>query len=192
MEDRPQKPDRFPDEEWPTMDLTSWQTQRRVPARATLEALLEMSRNLSSSHSLEDLLPKILDSLFEIFSQADRGFVVLAGPEPGVLVPKAMKLRCGVAQETIRVSRTVVRRAMDGKEALLLANVPGDTQSDSGPSTAEPRSMMCAPLLGTDGVAIGALQIDTFDQKAPFTQDDLNVFVAAAGQAAVDFRDAGL
>jgi sigma-B regulation protein RsbU (phosphoserine phosphatase) len=128
-----------------------------------------------------------LDSLFKIFLQADRGFVVLQGPEPGILVPKAMKLRRADSEDTIRISRTIVRKAMDDKEAILATHAASDTRFDSGQSNADShiRSMMCAPLLSNDGVAIGAVQIDTLDQRTPFTLDDLNLFAQVAGQAAL-------
>ena len=46
-----------------------------------LAALLEISNNLAQTLSVDDILPKLLDSLFKIFVQADRGFVVMR-PKP--------------------------------------------------------------------------------------------------------------
>ena len=42
-----------------------------------LASLIEISNNLARPLAVEDILPKILDSLFKIFTQADRGFVVM-------------------------------------------------------------------------------------------------------------------
>jgi phosphoserine phosphatase RsbU/P len=143
--------------------------------------------NRDTAVTLEQTLPIILDSVFKIFLQADRGFVVLQGPEPGILVPKAMKLRCGESEDPIRISRTIVRKTMDHKEAILAADAASDARIDSRQSIADfrVRSMMCAPLLSTDGVAMGVIQIDTLDQRAPFTQGDLVLFLSVANQAAL-------
>ena len=180
-----------------TLEVKSSRTGLRVSAvnaDTKLKALLEISRNLGSAISLDQVLPKILDSLFKIFLQADRGFVVLQGPEPGILVPKAMKLRRGDSEDTIRISRTIVRKAMDGKEAILSADAASDARFDSSQSIADfrIRSMMCAPLLSTDGVAMGVIQIDTLDQRTPFTQDDLELLASVASQAAFAVENAQL
>jgi sigma-B regulation protein RsbU (phosphoserine phosphatase) len=180
-----------------TLEVKSSRTGFRastVNPEAKLKALLEISRNLGSAISLEQVLPKILDSLFKIFLQADRGFLVLQGPEPGVLVPKAMKLRRGESEDTIRISRTIVRKAMDGKEAILSADAASDARFDSSQSIADfrIRSMMCAPLLSSEGNAMGVIQIDTLDQRTPFSQDDLDLLASVASQAAFAVENAQL
>jgi phosphoserine phosphatase RsbU/P len=180
-----------------TLEVKSSRSALRISAvnaETKLKALLEISRNLGSAISLEQVLPKILDSLFKIFLQADRGFIVLQGPEPGVLVPKAMKLRRGEAEDTIRISRTIVRKAMDGKEAILSADAASDARFDSSQSIADfrIRSMMCAPLLSSDGDAMGVIQIDTLDQRTPFSQDDLDLLASVASQAAFAVENAQL
>ncbi|HQU42402.1 MAG TPA: SpoIIE family protein phosphatase, partial [Pirellulales bacterium] len=180
-----------------TLEVKSSRSGLRVSAvnpETKLKALLEISRNLGSAIALEQVLPKILDSLFKIFLQADRGFIVLQGAEPGVLVPKAMKLRRGESEDTIRISRTIVRKAMDGKEAILSADAATDSRFDSSQSIADfrIRSMMCAPLLGTEGTAMGVIRIDTLDQRTPFSQDDLDLLASVASQASFAVENAQL
>ncbi|HVX13217.1 MAG TPA: SpoIIE family protein phosphatase [Pirellulales bacterium] len=180
-----------------TLEIKSSRAGLRVSAvnpEMKLEALLEISRNLGSAISLDQVLPKILDSLFKIFLQADRGFLVLQGPDPTILVPKAMKLRRGDAEDTIRISRTIVRKAMDGKEAILSADAASDARFDSSQSIADfrIRSMMCAPLLSSEGNAMGVIQIDTLDQRTPFSQADLDLLASVASQAAFAVENAQL
>src|SRR5262249_6288293 len=45
-----------------------------------LRGLLEISASLSSTLELDPLLPKIVDSLFQLFKQADRAFIILGEP----------------------------------------------------------------------------------------------------------------
>ena len=54
------------------------------------------------------------------------------------------------------------------------------------------RSMMCAPLIDSEGKAFGALQIDTLDQRQRFTKDDLELLASTASQAAIAINNAQL
>ena len=47
------------------------------------------------------------------------------------------------------------------------------------------RSVMCAPLIDSEGHALGVIQIDTIDQRHRFQKDDLDVLVSIASQAAI-------
>lgn len=180
-----------------TLDVKSSSAGARVTAvnaETKLKALLEISRNLGSAISLEQVLPKILDSLFKIFLQADRGFVVLQEREGGPLIPKAVKHRREDADETIRISRTIVNQAMASKEAILSADAATDSRFDTSQSIADfrIRSMMCVPLVDSEGRALGIIQIDTLDQRTPFKPDDLEVLASVASQAAVAVENAQL
>jgi len=48
------------------------------PAREKLRVLLDISSNLGKTLELDKLLPKIVDSLFGLFRQADRCFLIQA------------------------------------------------------------------------------------------------------------------
>src|SRR4029079_8453049 len=52
-----------------------------VQPEAKIRAILEISRNLSSDLKIDTVAPKILKSLFDLFKQAERGFLVLEDPE---------------------------------------------------------------------------------------------------------------
>lgn len=164
-----------------------------VNPETKLKALLEITRNLSTAISMEQVLPKILDSLFTIFLQADRGFVVLQETEGGPLIPKAIKHRRG-DEEMIRISRTIVNQVLTSKQAVLSADAASDSRFDSSQSLADfrIRSMMCAPLVGNEGRAFGVIQIDTMDQRSRFRQDDLDVLASVACQAAAAVENAQL
>jgi serine phosphatase RsbU (regulator of sigma subunit) len=50
--------------------------------------------------------------------------------------------------------------------------------------------MICAPMFGMDGQPLGVLQIDTLNQRARFTDEDLEVLAGVASQAAVAIDNA--
>lgn len=158
-----------------------------------LAALIEMMQSLGSSLALDDVLARVLQSLFKIFLQADRGFIVLKEPD-GRLVPRWTKVRRGDDTDTIRISRTIVRSVMESKEAILSADAASDERFELSQSIADfrIRSMMCAPLIDNEGNAFGVLQIDTLDQRQRFQAEDLELLVSTASQASVAVQNAQL
>jgi serine phosphatase RsbU (regulator of sigma subunit) len=159
-----------------------------------LKAVLEITSNLGKSIALEDVLSKVLDSLFKIFLQADRGFVALRQGQQGALVPKAIKFRRPEEDETIRISRTIVDEAMNGREAILSADAATDSRFQMSQSIADfsIRSMMCAPLMDSDGKPLGVIQIDTMNQRSRFCEDDLELLVGVASPAGLAIENAQL
>ncbi len=164
-----------------------------VNPEVKLRAVIEITQNLSKALSLDIVLPKLLDSLFKIFVQADRGFVLLRGAD-GRLVPKAVKFRRPDSDETIRISRTIVNQVMETQQAVLSADAASDSRFEMSQSIADfrIRSMMCAPLVNGDGRSIGVLQLDTSDHRGRFQQEDLDVLAGVASQAAIAIDNAQL
>lgn len=160
---------------------------------AKLAALLELNRGLASALALDEVLPKALECLFRIFVQADRGFIVLRGAN-GELIPRWMKTRRENTGETIRISRTIVHEVMRAKEAVLSADAATDGRFELSQSIADfkIRSMMCAPLLNSEGEPLGVIQIDTLDQRKKFATEDLEILVAVAAQAGIAINNAQL
>jgi len=54
------------------------------------------------------------------------------------------------------------------------------------------RSMMCAPLLDSEGNPLGVLQVDTLDQRKRFQPEDLEVLTTVAIQAGIAVHNAQL
>lgn len=158
-----------------------------------LAALIEITQNLGKALKLDDVLPQTLNSLFKVFVQADRGFIALRNPD-GVVAPRWAKARRGDAEDTIRMSRTIVRQVMELKEAILSADAASDERFEMSQSIADfrIRSMMCAPLIDPDGETFGVLQVDTLDQRNRFDKEDLEVLAAVAGQAGIAISNAQL
>jgi serine phosphatase RsbU (regulator of sigma subunit)/pSer/pThr/pTyr-binding forkhead associated (FHA) protein len=177
------------------VDVSTGSTGLRlsVNPELKLKALVEIGQNLGKAVALKEVLPKLLDSLFSVFAQADRGFIVLKHPESGALVPQAVKCRDEDGQ-TIRLSRTIANDVMKSKEAVLSADAASDSRFDMAESIVDfqIRSMMCAPLVGSDGSALGVIQVDSLDQRKSFNRDDLEVLASVASQVAISVENAQL
>jgi serine phosphatase RsbU (regulator of sigma subunit) len=158
-----------------------------------LALLLEITADLTQTFEQGKLLPKIVDSLFHVFRQADRGFIILSEEGTNKLVPTVIKTRHPADETSARFSRRIVNRCLETGEALLSEDASADKRFDLSQSIADCRirSVMCAPLLGRgSGKAFGVLQLDTQDRSKRFSQDDLKLLLAVAGQAAIALENA--
>ena len=177
-----------------TVTSSSLGLRLEVNSEAKLKALIEISQSLGRALGLSEVLPKLLDSLFTIFVQADRGFIVLRDPKTSRLVPKAIKHRREDDVQTLRISSTIVSSVMMTKEAILSADAASDSRFGTSESIVDfhIRSMICAPLLASNGEALGIIQLDALDQRNRFRQEDLDMLVSVACQAAFAVENAQL
>jgi serine phosphatase RsbU (regulator of sigma subunit) len=165
-----------------------------VRPEAKLRAIVEIVRNLGSTLRMDEVLPKILDSLFKIFPQADRGFILLEDETTRRLVPKAIKNRRESGDDSLRISRTIVKQVMENGQAILLADAATDQQFNISQSISDfrIRSIMCVPLMAQTGKAMGIIQVHTEDRRNQFKQEDLDLLVSVASTAAITLENARL
>ncbi len=169
------------------LDIPSHYQQQSQDANAEIKlaALMQTARELSEAVVLEDALDKCLSCLFELFKEADRGFIVLKTPN-GKLKPLGMKIR-HINDERIRISRTIVNQVLETRRPLISSDASADDRFDLSQSVVDfrLRSIMCAPLINTNDEAIGVIQLDTLRNRVAFSQKDLEVLVTVAMQASL-------
>ena len=184
------------DDEGPSHFQTSHTTglgTLNVNPEAKLKAVLEISRALAGAVELDLILPKILDALFQIFPFADRGCVLIMDKALGKMVPRATKHRRSNQDETVKLSRTILRKVLEEKTGILSGDAPNDPRFNSSESIhLLIRSMMCVPLIGLDGIPIGVINIDSQNTFNQFTEGDLDLLMVVAGQAAMCYEQANL
>ena len=84
---------------------------------------------------------------------------------------------------------------MASKEAILSADAAVRQPLQAWPrasSISNIRSVMCAPLITSQGEVMGVIQIDTADQRNRFNRDDLDLLASVACQAAIAVENADL
>ena len=175
-------------------------TKSPVSAKAFLEvapsdrlrALLDISTGLSKTLELGPLLETIAKTLFDVFKQADRCFIILLD-EAGKYIPKVTRLRRPGAEDT-RYSKTIVRKAVESLTSYLSEDASSDASLGPAASIAEfkIRSVMCVPLASSEGRPLGAMQLDTQDRAKKFREDDLNMLTIVANLASVAIEKARL
>jgi sigma-B regulation protein RsbU (phosphoserine phosphatase) len=159
-----------------------------------LKTLLDISSRLSRTLDFDHLLHTLIERLFELFKQAERGFVVLVDEGSGRLVTALTKTRWTEDEATAHFNRAVVRQCLETTQGLLSEEaVTGERRAPGRtPRDVRIRSVLCAPLCAADGRTIGVLQLDTPQRGRRFNEDDLALLVCVAGQAAAALENARL
>jgi serine phosphatase RsbU (regulator of sigma subunit)/pSer/pThr/pTyr-binding forkhead associated (FHA) protein len=159
-----------------------------------LRGLLEISSNLSKTLELDALLPKIVESLFSLFRQADRCFIIQAEEGTKKLMPRVVRTRRPQDETNARPSRTIVQRCLDTAQAFLSDDASRDERIQLSQSVVDfrIRSVMCVPLCDANGRGFGVIQLDTQDRSKKFTQEDLKLLWGVANQAAIALDNARL
>lgn len=169
-------------------------TKPGVKADVKLKAILELTTAVARELDIDAVLPKLLSTLFNLFPQAEQGFVLLKEEGSDILRVKATKTRSSAQDDVIAVSMTVVRHVMSQGEAVLSGNVLDDSRFKSSTALAKMRvqSMMCVPLLDQSERPFGIIQILTRSTTQVFTEDDLDLLVSLSDQAAMVIDNARL
>lgn len=160
-------------------------------AEAKLKALIEISHGLSRTLEVNSVLPTLLDSLFKLFVQADRGFIILRN-EAGELIPRHTKLRRGDDDRLIRLSKTIMDQVVETKQAILSTDTLDDSRFQLSESIADfrIRSFICAPLLDAEERVLGTIQLDALDHRHRFRDEDLDLLASVAAHAGIAIDNA--
>jgi len=155
-------------------------------AEAKLRALVGLNKAIGASLSLDEVLPRLLDGLFEIFPRAERGFVLLADPSSNRLLLRARKTRSQGESGPLRLSLSLINKVVESRRAILSADASTDSRFNASESIVDNRirSVMCVPVPGADGHVLGVIHIDSQDLRCGFDQAALEVLAGVAGQAA--------
>ncbi|WP_417847952.1 SpoIIE family protein phosphatase [Thalassoglobus sp.] len=165
-----------------------------VDPSVKLRAILEITQAIGRELKVEKVLPKMLSTLFNIFPQAEQGFVLLRDNELSKLKVKASRARGQQTVDNVAVSMTVVRHAMQTREAILSKNVSDDSRfkKSTALSRMQIRSIMCVPMVTPEDEGIGVIQIVTRDEQQAFSEEDLDLLVSLASQASLAVANARL
>ena len=148
-----------------------------------LETLLKVSMELSRAADVNQLLATIVDQCFQTF-EVD-GVAIELVDVSGELVPKVARDRRGT-DTSRRVPRSIARTAVEERAGIVSNDAGGDLRF-GGQSVLmqRVRSMMCAPLIGSEDRVLGVLYVDNVTAAQRFGDEDLNFLIAFAGIAGV-------
>lgn len=159
-----------------------------------LKGILKINQSLAGTVEVQNIAPRILDTLFDIFPQADRGSILIREQPGGRLVPFAQKRRSDSDDESVRLSKTVLERVLNDRAGILSADAASDARFSASESVSSLtiHSMMCVPLMSMDNEPFGVINLDSQNPMKRFTDDDLELLLAVASQAAHSYENARL
>jgi adenylate cyclase len=156
-----------------------------------LSLLLDISKELSKQQDVDKLLEKVVDITFKVMA-VDRVSILMLEGGSGELVPRLSKNRLGDGGGA-RVPRSIARRAVDERLAILTDNAAADARFKGKSIVMQSvRSAMCTPLMGSDGKVLGILYVDNLTATNSFNDEDLEFLIAFSGIAAVAIENSQL
>ncbi len=145
---------------------------------------LELRRGLTPEMGIGELLPRVVTSMLEL-TNAERGFLLLAGPEGDLEVAA----RSGLSWEDLHAAEFggsfgAVRRALASDAPVVSADARSDAELGERASIVETgiRALLCVPVHALDRL-IGVMYADSRKPGAAFTELDLEILEALAAQA---------
>ncbi len=175
-----------------TPDLASGVVPGDDRAR-NLEIILDVSKTISHSLILEEVLRLVLDHAIRV-ARAERGFLLLADDHKA-LQCALTRDATGRALETedALYSRTVVEDVFASGESICVENAQLDDFYDRRASvrSLELQTILCSPLTVRDE-KIGVLYVDSRHIQAVHRDEIIHLFEILAGQAATAIKNAQL
>ncbi|HEY1265519.1 MAG TPA: sigma 54-interacting transcriptional regulator [Terriglobales bacterium] len=152
-----------------------------------LNALLKISRAIHQVRDLDQLQDRILDSVFEV-APAERGAILLDGQGEKFASVHARHRNAAEALP-IRVSRTIARKVLEEKLAVLGTDVRGAGNLSGVESlvASNVRSLIGVPLMVFEKVT-GCIYLDTTNPAVRFDEDHLQLVatIAAISSSALE------
>jgi serine phosphatase RsbU (regulator of sigma subunit) len=157
-----------------------------------LQVVLEITRDLGRTVDQDALLRQLLDHLFRLFPQADRGMVLLCDGDHYRV--RAQRTRLKGPEAEFQFSKSVVKKALDEGVGLLSEDVGADTGLVMTKTlvSLNLRSFLCVPLVGGEKRRLGVIQLDCVRPDLSFGDADLELLTAIALHVAVVLENAAL
>ena len=154
--------------------------------------LLELIKRLARERDLPRLLERITDAAVDL-SGAERGFVLLVDGS-GQLAPHTVRSSGGAeADPHVAFSRSIAEAVLIDGEPIVTVNARDDRRLNEFMSVHKLmlKSVACIPISGPTGV-LGVLYLEHRLRAGRFQEDDIDLLVAFADQAAIALENARL
>ncbi|MFL5406796.1 MAG: sigma 54-interacting transcriptional regulator [Myxococcales bacterium] len=143
------------------------------PAALAVERLAEFAQALGREPALDRALIRLLDSIVEVV-KADKGFVLtVENGTPEILAARNFQQQ-DIEDAVERLSDSIVRRALDTKQPLIVSDAVHDAQFNASESVVNLKlaSVMCVPLV-LRGEVSGAVYVGNDRLASLFTAREL-------------------
>ncbi len=149
------------------------------------EGMERLGPALLAHKPMAELFQFIVDLTSDVL-RCDRTVLILRGEGGQELIPMATKQRGSLAGQEILVSRSIARRAIDDRTAILTSDAQSDKRFEGQQSVIRQRisSAMCVPLWHEEEV-LGVLYVDNVAAPVSYEHTDLLILTHIGHLAAV-------
>ncbi len=166
----------------------------QISEREELAALYNVSHAIGSSLDLTQVLNEVMDQIIQL-TGAERSFLMLVDPDSGALEYRAARNmdRETIGSSTFEISRSIVSQVATTGDPIVTTNAQMDPRFKSQESVIgyNLRSILCVPLRAR-GRITGVIYADNRILTGLFSDDDRDLLVAFANQAAIAIENARL
>jgi hypothetical protein len=153
---------------------------------ARLHTSIEMRRRLSADLEPCDFLLRFLESAMEV-THAERGFVLLAGPEGGFRVEVASGFAPDdLARDRFAGSVGAMQRVLEKRASVVVSDAAADPFLSQRPSVVGMGlgALACVPIR-QEAEILGLIYVDGRERAAGFAELDLEILESLAEHAAM-------
>ncbi|MFP2906624.1 adenylate/guanylate cyclase domain-containing protein [Pyxidicoccus sp. 3LFB2] len=153
--------------------------------RDKLQILLKVSQFLSSPGTIESLMERSLELVFQVL-EVDRAVILLVDKTTGVLRPHVSRTSDGSRDSAQLYSRHITTYVQQHGVAALFADARLDPRLDTAESVVQQSiyAAMCAPLKAREEL-LGVLYLDNLRRPERFSQEDLEFLSSFANQVGI-------
>jgi pSer/pThr/pTyr-binding forkhead associated (FHA) protein len=163
-----------------------------VDPQVKLDAVLGMIRNVGTPLAADEVLRRTLDTLFQIFPQADRGHVFLADGEQLESHPCASKQRICEDDPSTMIglfeNKLAAKAFSEGVPLLCTAADASEPGGGEVPLADSIRAVMASPLVTPTNAIVGVIQLETEDAGRQFIDRDLELLNSLSTLAVIGRR----
>ncbi|MFZ7110578.1 MAG: SpoIIE family protein phosphatase [Desulfatiglandales bacterium] len=165
--------------------------QTVITDKKSLELINAFSATLMRSLDIRQICEKIVQALFSLNSRIDAVFILLVDRKSGELKEAVARAKGGMKHPSVTYVQAVVDHVHREGKAVMIADTARkiDREFPEGIEMGSVRSIMCVPLL-SHAVVTGAVYAHSVDVPQAFRKEDLSLFSALSGPAAVAIGNA--
>lgn len=159
----------------------------------TLQAILDISKEINTARNVKTLLERILDIALKNL-EAERGFILLSDQKNADMTPAAVRnIDPLKTSEMSEISTSTIQKVVERRKPLLAFDTQGDVQFKAAESVILQKiaSIACVPLI-LKGELIGVIYIDSREKTAGFNQQSLDFLESFSNQAAIAIENVRL
>ena len=149
------------------------------------------SRLSQSGVELNNVLVTLADVVFDLLENSTHVTILLADKEGSRYTPVLARARNAAEEKSVRMSRAVLRRVINDRAAVLVANAEKELGSTESVMAANIMSSLGVPLWSGEEIR-GVLQADNRTSSGMFRERDLELLAILGSHAASNIESARL